>query len=265
VRIPRFAGQRLVAAALAGTAIMGAATACSSSGSAAQTGSATSSTSATTGSTSSASASAQGGALDGLSADQIASRAIADFKTVSSVHVNGSVKSSGQNIALNLSLGTQGCTGTMGISGEGSFVLLKIGNTLWIKPDDTFWKKAAGSAGSAVTDLLSGKYIKPSSSGSSLASIGDLCNPAKFAASFGGDMTGMVKGTTTNISGQPALQIKDTGDTASAYVTESAKPEFLRLDGGGSNGKLDFTQYNAPLNLTPPPASKVLDGAKYGF
>jgi hypothetical protein len=263
VRIARYAGQRLVAAALAGTAIMGAATACSSSGSAAQNGPAASSASATTGST--ASASAQGGALDGLSADQIASRAIADFKTVSSVHVNGSVKSSGQNISLNLSLGTQGCTGTMGISGEGSFVLLKIGNTLWIKPDDTFWKKAAGSAGSAVTDLLSGKYIKPSSSGSSLASIGDLCNPDQFAKSFGGDMTGMVKGASTTISGQPALQIKDSGDPASAYVTESAKPEFLRLDGGGSNGKLDFTQYNAPLNLTPPPASKVLDGAKYGF
>ena len=55
------------------------------------------------------------------------------------------MKSSGQNIALNLTLGTQGCTGTMGINGEGSFVLLKIGKTLWIKPDDAFWKHAAGS------------------------------------------------------------------------------------------------------------------------
>ena len=259
MRIP----QRVAAAALASTAIMGMATACSSAGSTAASSTSTASTSATAGRT--ASAGAQSGALDGLTADQIASRATSDLKTVSSVHVNGTVKSSGQNITLDLTLGTQGCTGTMGISGEGSFVLLKIGNSLWIKPDDTFWKKAAGSAGSAVTDLLSGKYIKPSNSGSSLASIGDLCNPAKFATSFGGNMTGMVKGTTTTIAGQPALQIKDSGDPASAYVTESAKPEFLRLDGGGSNGKLDFTQYNAPLHLTPPPASKVLDGAKYGF
>jgi hypothetical protein len=253
----RYAGRRGVAAALAGAAILGSAAACSSSGTAA------SGTSSTPGST--ASASAKGGALDGLSADEIARRATADLKVVSSVHVKGSVQSSGQNIALNLSLGTQGCTGTMGIDGQGSFVLLKIGKSLWIKPDDKFWNHAAGSAGSALIDLVSGKYIKPSAKGSSLASIGALCDPAQFAKSFGSNMTGMVKGTTSTIAGQPALQIKDSGDAASAYVTVDAKPQFLRLDGGGSNGRLDFTDYNAPLHLTPPPAARTLDGAKYGF
>lgn len=259
MRFSRNAGRRAAAATLASAAILGAASACSSSGSPAS-----SSTSAAAGSTASASAKG-GGALDGLSADEIASRATADLKVVSSVHVKGSVQSSGQNIALNLSLGSQGCTGTMGIDGQGSFVLLKIGNSLWIKPDDKFWKHAAGSDGSALIDLVSGKYIKPSAKGSSLASIGALCDPAKFAKSFGSNMTGMVKGTTTTIAGQPALQIKDSGDAASAFVTVEAKPEFLRLDGGGSNGKLDFTDYNAPLHLTPPPSSETLDGAKYGF
>jgi hypothetical protein len=258
MRKSRYAGRRGVAAALAGAAILGSAAACSSSGTSTASG-----TSSTPGST--ASASAQGGALDGLSADQIASRATSDLKVVSSVHVKGSVQSSGQKIALNLTLGTQGCTGTMGIDGEGSFVLLKIGTTLWIKPDDKFWNHAAGSAGSALTDLVSGKYIKPSDKGSSLASIGSLCNPAQFAKSFGSNMTGMVKGTTTTIAGQPALQIKDSGDAASAYVTVDPKPQFLRLDGGGSNGRLDFTDYNAPLHLSPPPAAETLDGAKYGF
>lgn len=258
MRKSRYAGRRGVAAALAGAAILGSVAACSASGTSTASG-----TSSTPGST--ASAGVQGGALDGLSADQIASRATADLKVVSSVHVKGSVQSSGQTIALNLTLGTQGCTGTMGISGEGSFVLLKIGKTLWIKPDHAFWNHAAGSAGSAVIDLVSGKYIKPSSKGSSLASIGALCNPAQFAKSFGSNMTGMAKGSTTTIAGQPALQIKDSGDAASAFVTVDAKPQFLRLDGGGSNGRLDFTDYNAPLHLTAPPAAETLDGAKYGF
>jgi hypothetical protein len=258
VRTSRYAGRRAAAAALAGAAILGTATACSSSGSPAA-----SATSATPGST--ASASTQAGPLAGLSADEIARRAIADLKVVKSVHVKGSVLSSGQNIAMNLSLGTQGCTGTMGIKGEGSFILLKIGKSLWIKPDDAFWKHAAGSAGADAVDLFSGNYIKTSAKGSSLASIGDLCIPSKFAKSFGSNMTGMSKGTTTTIAGQPALQIKDTADPASAYVTVAAHPEFLRLDGGGSNGRLDFTQYNAPLHLTPPPADQVLDGAQYGF
>jgi hypothetical protein len=258
VRTSRYTGRRAAAAALAGAAILGTATACSSAGSpvAAVTPAAAGST---------ASASAQGGALAGLSADEIARRATADLKVVKSVHVKGSVRSSGQNITMNLTLGTQGCTGTMGIKGEGSFILLKIGTSLWIKPDDAFWKHAAGSAGSDAVDLFSGNYIKTSAKGSSLSPVGDLCNPAKFATSFGGNMTGMSKGTTSTIAGQPALQIKDTADPASAYVTVAARPQFLRLDGGGSNGRLDFTRYNAPLHLTPPPAGQVLDGAKIGF
>jgi hypothetical protein len=260
VRTSRYAGRRAAAAALAGAAILGTATACSSSGSPAA-----SATSAAAGSPASASsqASAQGGgALAGLSADEIARRATADLKVVKSVHVAGSVQSSGQNLTMNLTLGTQGCTGTMGIKGEGSFILLKIGKSLWIKPDDAFWKHAAGSD---AVDLFSGNYIKTSAKGSSLSSIGDLCDPAKFAKSFGGNMTGMAKGATATIAGQPALQIKDTADPASAYVTVDARPQFLRLDGGGSNGRLDFTRYNAPLHLTPPPAGQVLDGAKIGF
>jgi hypothetical protein len=164
VRFSRNAGRRAAAATLAGAAILGTASACSSSGSPAS-----SSTSATAGSTASASAKG-GGALDGLSADEIASRATADLKAVSSVHVNGSVQSSGQNIALNLSLGSQGCTGTMGIDGQGSFVLLKIGKSLWIKPDDKFWKHAAGSDGSALVDLVSGPCVtRPSSPSRSAA------------------------------------------------------------------------------------------------
>ena len=36
---------------------------------------------------------------------------LANLKAVSSVHVKGSVQSSGQSIAMDLTLGTQGCTG----------------------------------------------------------------------------------------------------------------------------------------------------------
>ena len=62
----------------------------------------------------------------------------------------------------------------------------------------------------------------------------------------------------------PALQIKDTRNSGSAYVTISASPEFLRLD-GGTSGHLDFTGYNAPMVLTPPPADQTVNGAKFGF
>jgi hypothetical protein len=255
----RPAAAALLGAVILGAVVLGGTAAC---GSAAPAG-ANAPASATTASGATA-ASASSSALSGLTAGQIAARATADLKTVSSVHVSGSVKNSGQSLSMSLTLGTEGCTGTLGIKGKGSFQLLKIGKKVWIKPDDKFWKTAAGSAGSAVLHRLSGKYIEPAGKGSSLGAIGELCYPSKFVSIFAGPVTGLVKGPVTTISGQPALQLKDTVDPGSAYVTISARPQFLRLD-AGRDGHLDFTSYDAPMNLTPPPASETLDGAKYGF
>lgn len=245
---------RPVAAAILAAAVLGTTAACGASG-----------TSASSGATFTATASAPADPLAGLTAGQIATRATDDLKVVSSVHVTGSGTDSGQTFGMDLTLGTRGCTGTLTVKGEGSFALLKIGQTVWIKPDAKFWKYAAGgSASAAVMQIVAGKYIKTGGKDSSLGALGDICNPAKFASAFGGKLTGLVKGGTTTISGQPALQVKDVGDPDSAYVTISARPEFLRLD-AGSGGVLDFSGYNAPMNLTPPPASEVLNGAKYGF
>jgi hypothetical protein len=257
VRTSLPANRRAVAVAILSAAILGTTAAC---------GTSASSTSATSNNTATAAAKPSGNPLAGLTADQIASKATADLKAVSSVHMTGSVRDSGQTYVMNLVMGTKGCQGTLSVKGEGSFTLLQIGKKLWIKPDNQFWKYAAGSsAAPAVMQIVGGKYIRPSAKDSSLNSLGALCSPSQFANSFEGQMSGMVKGKTTTISGQPALQIKDTGDPYSAYVTISARPEFLRFDGGSSGNRLDFTGYNAPLRLTPPPASETLDGAKYGF
>lgn len=263
MRTFRYTWRSAAAGALAGAAILGGAAGC---GSAAPAGANAPATSTATRGSASASASTSGGALAALSADEIARRASANLKRVSSVHIAGSVTDSGQHITMKLTLGTRGCTGTLGIKGEGSFRLLKIGKKLWIKPDNRFWKYAAGGvANSAVMQIVTGKYIEPSSKGSSLKAIGAFCSPSQFAKFFNpAEMIGMTKGATTTISGQPALQIKDTGDTASAYVTIASQPEFLRLD-AGSTGRFEFTRYNVPMHLAPPPASEILDGSRYGF
>jgi hypothetical protein len=190
---------------------------------------------------------------------------VADLKVVSSVHVAGSLESSGQHVALNLTLGARGCAGTIRIEGEGSFVMLRIGRALWLKPDDAFWKHAAGrnQAASVVASLMSGKYVKTSAQDSRLAPLPALYSPGTFARLLDGDPAGESKGTITIVAGQPALPVKDADGRARIYVTVAAHPEFLRID--SSSGRLDFTRYNARLHLTPPPASQVLDGAKYGF
>lgn len=201
--------------------------------------------------------------LSGQSADQIATSAVASLKTATTVRVTGNLSSSGQAYDLDLTLvRAQGCAGTIAQAGTGSFKLIAIGDKVWIEPDQQFWEKAGG-ADAAVLKQVSGKYLTVKAT-SQLGSLDGFCKPGQLAGSFGGTITGLVKGETATISGQPALQIKDTGDSASIFVSDTAKPELLRIS-DGSQGTLDFSGYNSPVTLTAPPAAETLSGAKYGL
>src|SRR5260370_20039494 len=71
--------------------------------------------------------------LAGLTADQIARRATADLAAASSVRIAGSVRQDGQTAFVDLTLGTKGCRETLRIPGQGSLVIIAIGNTMWSK------------------------------------------------------------------------------------------------------------------------------------
>jgi hypothetical protein len=202
--------------------------------------------------------------LAGLSADQIATKAIANLKAASTVQVTGNVTSSGQTYGLDLTLvRAQGCSGTMSLQGTGSFKLVSIGKEVWIKPDRQFWTKAGGSD-AAVLKLVEGKYLKVKET-SQLGSLSALCAPSQLAGSFGSHVpVGLAEGKTVTVAGQTTLQIKDTGDSGILYVSETAKPLIVEL-AGGSQGTLTFSDYNSTVTLTAPPKRETLSGAKYGF
>ena len=202
---------------------------------------------------------ATAGPLAGLTGSEILTRAVADLEAASSVHITGSTKVPGQTTAVDLTVGAHGCTGTIGIAGQGSVLLLGTGDTVWMKPDEQFYQAAGVSA--AELSQLAGKYLRISSSKSG---IGALCYLGQLATQISGGAGHVVLGQTTTVLGQPALRLNDVKQPGDAYVTASAHPEFLRV-GSGSGGYMDFTDYNAPLTVTPPPAAQTVDGASYNF
>jgi len=232
VRISGHAGARAVATALSGVALLAAAAGCGGGGSSANP-------------------------LAGMTAEQIYSQALDNLKAASSVHVTGSIISPTGALTMNLTDSPGGCTGTLSAQGAGTVGLLGIGSELWIKPDRQYLKAAGATA--AVTNLLLGKYVSTTDESANLAT---LCGLSRITSQLGTGST-FTKGTATTISGQRVLQIKATGQPGSEYVTNSASPQVVRLDTG--SGIMDFSDYNAPLTLTPPPANETVDGSKYGF
>ena len=89
------------------------------------------------------------------------------------------------------------------------------------------------------------------------------CYLSQLASQVSGGENQLVKGQTATVGGQPALQLRDTKQAGSAYVTISTAPEFLQT--GDTGGHVDFTDYNARLALTAPPPSQTVAGSAYGL
>ena len=252
-----------VAAALTAALAVGLA-ACGTSGSS----SVASNSSATTRATTSASATAD--PLADKSATAIITKAFADTSAASSVHVTGTGTDSGQNISLALTVVRgKGCTGTISESKSGSFQVIYLGKSVWIKPDAAFWKSiAAGSSDARLgASLLSGKWLKDSASDTSgLGSLVSVCSLSSLFGQATPASDRLVKGALTTLNGQAVLPIKDVTHQGTADVTDTAKPELLRLTSAGTSaGTFSFSDFEAPATITPPPAGEVVDGSKYGF
>jgi hypothetical protein len=147
--------------------------------------------------------------------------------------------------------------------------MILIGQTVWVKPDDTFWKVNGGND-QAVLTLLSGKWIKDSTTSSSgsngLGSLSSLCSLSGMFGGMKGQATGLVKGPVGIVDGQRALLLKASSGSGQLYVSDTAAPVMVRLtDPGANGGSFDLTGYGTPVTITPPPASQTLDGKKLGI
>ena len=114
-------------------------------------------------------------AKDNGEASKAATRVLADARSAAtgatSAHVSGNISSSGTPTTLDLSMVRgKGAKGSMSTNGLG-FDLVRVGDTVYIKGSDDFYKHFAGAA---VAQLLHGKWIKASATSGRLKSPTDM-------------------------------------------------------------------------------------------
>jgi hypothetical protein len=208
----------------------------------------------------------QGDPLASVSAKQVLTKAVSDLKSASTFRVSGRVNvDGGLSLQLTYKHGT-GCSGTLGIGSRGSVYLLVIGDVAWMKPDDKFWKASAGSSASKVIAVVGGRYLKGPANSSHISGLTRICDVNSLASSLTSPKD-IAKGPLTTVNGQQALELKDKSKSATMYVTDTSSPQILQVTSkqSGNRGKAYFTGYGKPVTLTPPPASKTINGAPFGF
>ncbi len=191
-----------------------------------------------------------------LPASEILSKALAAASSAQSVHVKGDVTVDSDKISLDVTVSGENGKGTITAEGQ-SVELIRLNNDVYMKAGEGFWNMVAGNdPNPAVASLLKDRWVKvPADEG--FAELANLFDPDTLLPDAGP----ATKGETKTINGISAIGLTDSVDTGEAviYVATQGEPYPLRLEGPPGEGAIDFTDWNAPVEITAPPAGEVLD------
>jgi hypothetical protein len=206
-----------------------------------------------------------GGALAGKSADAIVTQALADTEAASSVRMSAAGTGARKGTMFNLTLVPgQGCEGTLSSSKSPAFRLIYLRQTVWLKPGNAFYASLGTSK--AALALLAGKYIKVKSSDTLTGNISSLCSLSGLLGDVGPTAGRSYVATTATFRGQPVVKVTQPGHSGYAYISDTAKPVLLLVtEPGASGGSIEFSAYNVPVTITPPPAAQTVDGSQLGL
>jgi hypothetical protein len=204
-----------------------------------------------------------GSDFEGQSADKIVTQAKDDMGKLKSVRIVGSITSDDQEIELDLQLSTDAeCTGTVGLGG-GSTELLGTDGSVWMKPDEAFWKAFAGGSAEQVMSVVGDKWVvMPSGSDSSFAEICDLDELFDELLQDDDD-TEYSKTGDDEVDGEKVLAIesKDDEGTSTGYVLADSPHYLVKIEktDGDEPGSVTLSEFDEPVEVEVPADDEVVD------
>ena len=198
--------------------------------------------------------------VEKLSAQEILDKSLAATKAASSVTVKGSITQEGQEVSLDLVLGTDAADGSF--KAQGIEVDLRVtGGKSYFKLSGEDFAKIAGQGDNpeiaeAVSALIGDKWLLvPADSGSDelagLGQFGEKDSLLKDILSPDGQVS--VKGT-GEVGGVPVVFLESTEGEGTLAIQTVGEPYPVQIEGDGTDGsgKITFSDWNAPVSVTAP-------------
>lgn len=181
----------------------------------------------------------------------ILARVAKAMRSAKSVHVKGTIKERGDLIALDLTLTRQAGRGKMRGPIDGKVFSMDVvtarGRFYLRSPQ--LWRAVRGPA---AAGRIGNRWVtmpKGAGPGEGLLTL------ASFAKeTFKPKPTGkIVKDRPGTLAGQPVIKLIDRSDRSVLYIAATGKPYPLRIAEAKGGRHIDFTGYDAPVTIAPPP------------
>jgi hypothetical protein len=197
--------------------------------------------------------SSSGNGVAAKSPPQILEAAKAAAAKATSVHIAGTISSSGKPVSLDMEL-LAGKGGKGKISQEGFTIrLIQVHGAVYINGSAAFYNHVGGAA---AAQLLQGKWLKAPANSGELASLAELTDLSKLIGTALSDHGKLSKGSSTTIEGQKAIGLDDTTKGGTLYVATTGAPFPLEITKTGKeSGKVVLDRWNKAVTLSAPPGA----------
>lgn len=203
-----------------------------------------------------------GGGSNG-EASKPAATALADAvkaaEGASSLHMSGNLTSNGLPIGVDLSITKDhGVTGSITLGGK-KVDLRVVGTEGYMKADAGFWTEFVKKDGTAIAQLLAGKWLKfPVADPRFQAIVGFANANALFGSLQSGAGSGLKNDGATTYKGQSVVALNDGSKNGTLYVAATGTPYPVALVKTGSgSGTIAFDRWNETVSLAPPAGNLV--------
>ncbi|MEU2249185.1 hypothetical protein [Streptomyces sp. NPDC019224] len=210
--------------------------------------------------------------IDNLTAQQIADRSRDALLGANAVHVSsrGDLGKGSPPMSLDLTVDRDGnCNGSVDLGrSQGSVLIVKRGDDVWLKPDADFWKNQVPNGGSAFAAILGDRYLKAPADSPRLRALTKTCDLntfQKLVSDNANDDTGTLnKGSKTTVGENSVIPLtRMRGDmTLTVDVAATGKPYPLRLSlqgGDGGNAVVNLSGFDEPVPRTTPSPAESYD------
>ena len=174
------------------------------------------------------------------------------LKAAGSFSLKGEFTEDGERLDLDVKISGDDVFGSIGLS-AGRVELLRVADTMWMRPDQEFWKSNAGDdAGEALVELVGDRWVVVSEEDDDFKSFLQITDPTQLFDS-GEQLT---RGDTKQIDGVEAIGLKDPGeDGGTLYIATTGEPYPLLVEEGPpGNGTITFGDFGAEFDEIKAPA-----------
>lgn len=196
-------------------------------------------------------------------AGQVENAVKAAFAAANAVHIKGTLVNSTGSLALDLQLNKDGtASGTISEGGP-TIPLIAVNGKYYVQFTQALISQSSNAQVGQIAAALTNKWVSSDASiaSSMVSGLKPLLTYDSFVSNMFGQASEVPTLTRTDVVGNLPALVYESKDGSTVYVAKSDPHYLLRMTAPASgSGQLDFTGWNHPVPVAPPPAAQIYSG-----